>query len=169
MIKETTIKNILKQCSVIAEMSRCKRRQFGAIITTQEGVKISDGYNGSIRGSLNCGEGVPCGKDLMGEAHFSSYRWCASVHAEVNAVLNTSRNGVGVPLRGCSLFLNSKEDGDCSMPCQWCRRVIVQVGITDVYYVDENLEIQHDKVFPLYIDHENEWMEQRCLKALECD
>ena len=162
-MKEGTIRNLLKQCSVIAEMSRCKRRRFGAIITTPEGVKVSDGYNGSIRGALNCGEDVPCGKDLMREASFSSYHHCAAVHAEINAIINTSRNGVGVSLKGCMIFLNTTEDSTipCSRPCQWCRRAIVQAGITDVYYLDENEEIKHDKVYPLYIILENDWMKNR--------
>ena len=83
-MKRKRIANILKQCQVIAENSACSRRKFGAIITTSDGVILSSGYNGSIRGALNCGDEVCCLKDIKKEDHYSSYEFCPAVHAWIS-------------------------------------------------------------------------------------
>ena len=92
-MRKDKVENQLKLCRVLAENSRCLRRRFGARITTAEGVLISEGYNGTIRGAFNCGTDVPCAKNALDKKHDSQYDVCGSVHAEVNAILNASRNG----------------------------------------------------------------------------
>lgn len=156
-LKIERIENLLEQCAVIAKMSKCTRRKFGAIITTPEGVKISDGYNGTVRGAWNCGKDVLCIKDVKQEPHYTSYVYCPAVHAERNAIFNAARNGIGVPLMGCYLFLNSSEVGKCQRPCQECRRAIVQAGIKFVVFKDENDNICVDSVSE-YVKMENDWM-----------
>ena len=137
-MKEKKIKNILKQCQVIAENSYCLRRKFGAIITTPEGVHISGGYNGSVRGAKNCGEDGVCGKDHHDAPHDTAYEVCGAVHAEVNAILNVARSGSGIPLKEAILFLNSAKDGHAGRPCRNCRRNIINAGIRYVYFYNKN-------------------------------
>lgn len=150
------IENILEQCRVVAKNSKCSRRKFGAIITTPDFVQLSNGYNGTIRGALNCGEkDILCLKDLMNEPHYKSYVFCPAVHAEENAVINAARNGISI--KGGILFLNSTEDGHCERPCQRCQRTVVNAGITECYFVDKNKEIRHENI-SLWIYLENEWM-----------
>jgi len=157
-MREDKVESLLDECRVIAKRSKCARRKFGAIITDHNGVHLSDGYNGSIRGAYNCGVDVPCGKDLMNEPHYSSYVYCAAIHAEVNSILNAARKGIAV--EGCTLFLNSSEDGKCSRPCRNCRRNIVNVGIIDVYWKNNEGETIHEYT-STWIEEENKWMEGR--------
>ena len=157
-IKKEIIDSFLEQCQVVAKRSKCARRQFGAILTTEDGVHLSDGYNGSARGTLNCGRDLPCGKDLMNEPHQTSYAYCAAVHAEQNAIINAARNGVAT--KGSILFLNSKEDGDCSRPCNMCMRGIINAGITDIYYKDNKGTVRHEKTSML-VKRQNDWMKER--------
>ena len=128
-MKTTRIENILKQCDVVAELSRCRRRKFGAIITDSKGVILSQGYNGSARGSLNCGEDIPCIKDLYDAEHNKSYNYCSAVHAEENAIINAARGGVSV--EGGTLFLGGNSGG---RPCQRCARTIINAGLSRVVY-----------------------------------
>jgi len=128
-MKETRIENILKQCDVVAELSKCLRKKFGAIITDSEGVILSQGYNGSARGVLNCGEDIPCIKDLYDAPHYSSYNYCSAVHAEENAIINAARGGVSI--KGGILFLGGNSGG---RPCQRCARTIINAGLRRIVY-----------------------------------
>ena len=157
-MKMEMIESFLEQCQVVAKRSKCARRQFGAIISSEDGVHLSDGYNGSARGALNCGKDVPCGKDLMNEPSYTSYEYCAAVHAEENAIINAARNGVAI--KGGVMFLNSAKDGDCERPCYKCQRAIINAGITDIYYKNKTGQVKHDKVSML-VQLQNEWMKQR--------
>jgi len=157
-MKQEVIESFLEQCRVVAKRSKCQRRKFGAIIASEDGVHLSDGYNGSARGALNCGEDTPCGKDLMNEPHYTSYEYCAAVHAEENAIINAARNGVAI--KGGVLFLNSSKDGDCERPCYKCQRAIINAGITDIYYKDKVGNIKHERASFL-VHLQNEWMKAR--------
>jgi len=160
-MKEERIKNILKMCVVVAENSKCTRRKFGAVLTNQDGVQLSGGYNGSVRGSLNCGDEIACLKDKKNEASYQSYNYCPAVHAEVNAILNAAR--IGVSVVGSILFLNSspvgsRSDMGCERPCLGCRRVIINSGVKEIYFVDKEGTIIHELISS-WIPMENRWME----------
>lgn len=161
---EEKVKGFLAVARTIAENSKCARRKFGAVITSQDRVIKSTGYNGSARGALNCGKEIQCLKDLMDEPHYTSYNYCPAVHAEENAIINAAREGTSV--KGCSLFLNSSYDGDCQSPCQRCRRTIINAGITDCYYLDEDKNIVHAEVAS-WVKTENEWMQEQLIKGKE--
>lgn len=165
-MKNEIIENFLEQCRVVSKRSKCARRQFGAIIASPDGVHLSDGYNGSARGTLNCGKDVPCGKNLMNEPSYTSYEYCAAVHAEENAIINAARNGVAV--KGAVLFLNSAKDGDCTRPCYKCQRAIINAGITDIYYKDSERRIHHEEISML-VHLQNEWMKARGVDIAKYD
>lgn len=129
--KQDKIENLLKQCRVIAENSKCSRKQFGAILVKADGVAISAGYNGSPRGTYNCGKEIECLKDLYDEAHYVSYDHCPAVHAELNAVINAAR--IGVPTVGTYLFLNSADDKSAGEPCIRCKRDLLNAGVEGAY------------------------------------
>lgn len=157
-MKDALIESLLEECRVIAKRSKCKRRKFGAIITNKNGVHLSNGYNGSVRGAFNCGTEVPCGKDLMKEAPYTSYVSCAGVHAEVNAILNAARTGTAI--KDAVIFLNSSEDGRCELPCRNCRRTIINAGISLIYWKNKNNNTSYMKV-KAWIPEENSWMLMR--------
>ncbi len=85
----------MKIAKTVAERSPCTRRKFGAIIVKDDAI-LSTGYKGSARGTKNCGEDVPCLKDLYGEKPYERHTYCPTVHAEVNAVINAARQGVSI-------------------------------------------------------------------------
>lgn len=147
----------------IARRSPCTRRKFGAIIVKDDCI-ISTGYNGSVRGSLNCGIDCVCLKDINNEASIKSYDHCPAVHGEMNSIINAARRGVSV--EGATMFLDvifgsvTKRE----RPCFLCRRFMIQAGIKDIYYYNQNMEVVHEEVSD-YVKMENEWIaEQKLFK-----
>src|SRR5574343_1393048 len=81
----------LKIARVVLERSSCLRRKYGCIITKNDMV-ISSGYNGSPRGGINCTDLGLCSKNIHGIDHGVGYEeFCHSVHAEMNAIIHSSR------------------------------------------------------------------------------
>ena len=158
MMNKERIENFLEKASVVAKLSKCSRRQFGAIIASHDGVQLSDGYNGSARGTYNCGVDIECIKDVWDDPHSITYERCPAIHAEENSIINAARKGIAV--EGGMMFLNSVTSKDCGRPCFKCRRRIMNVGITDVFYYKDG-ELKHDKVAPLYKLLENKWMQDK--------
>lgn len=153
------IMNILEQCKVVGKNSKCTRAQFGAIIM-KDGVTVGTGYNGSARGVLNCGEDVPCLKDLHNERHHSSYDYCPAVHAEENAIINSNRED----RIGATLFL-AEANGRGGRPCIRCRRMIVNAQIKDVYYLDEDGQLVYVNTFEWIIE-DSKWMRDKLKKEV---
>lgn len=141
----------------VAMMSPCSRRKFGAIIV-KDGAIVSTGYNGSPRGTKNCGIDVPCLKNLYNEEAYKSYIYCPAVHAEQNAVINAARSGVSV--LGGTLYLASLDAGDCERPCHRCRRMIINAGLKDCFYLDKREKLIHEFISS-WVDIENMWMEEK--------
>ncbi len=142
----------------VAKRSPCLRRKFGAILVRNDSI-LSSGYNGSVRGSYNCGDEIPCLKNIKKEESYKSYEFCPAIHGEVNAILNAARNGVSV--LGATLYLSvvgvEFKHGD--RPCRNCRRVLINVGIKDVWFYNKKLKLVHENVLD-WIKLENEWMDE---------
>jgi dCMP deaminase len=152
------IENILEQCSVIGKNSKCSRKKFGAIITTVDGVPLSSGWNGTIRGSFNCGTDVKCIKDLFDVPSYQGYEMCPAIHAEENAVINAAREGVSV--KGGIMFIAASNPAIMGMPCQHCKRTILNAGIEGVFYRDksgETIMLTNRDI----VREENRWMEEQ--------
>ena len=99
----------------VATRSTCPRKNVGAVIVRDKTI-LSTGYNGSIRGASHCTESG-C---LMENNHC-----IRTVHAEANALVQAARHGVRL------------EDGEVyvtASPCFNCFKLIVNAGITTVYY-----------------------------------
>jgi dCMP deaminase len=94
--------------------SYCTRNQVGAVIVKGDNI-ISYGYNGTISGMENyCDD-----KDGSTKKEV--------LHAESNAIAK------------CSRSVNSSEGATlyCTLsPCFDCAKMIIQAGITEVYYKD---------------------------------
>jgi dCMP deaminase len=116
----------------VAKRSTCLRRKFGAIITKDD-VIVSTGYNGSTRGVINCSE-IGCLKDEVNAPEYSDYEFCIAVHAEENAVINAARNGSSTLSGTMYIYGEYTKDGSLteSIPCERCRRVIINAGIRTV-------------------------------------
>ena len=105
----------LKMDTEWAKLSYCKRKKVGAIIVKDRTI-ISDGYNGTPSGFDNCCE------DENGDTH-----WYV-LHAEANAILKLASSAQSA--KGATLYITLS-------PCKECSKLIVQSGITKVYYINE--------------------------------
>ena len=95
-----------------AKLSYCKRKQVGAIIVKDKMI-ISDGYNGTPSGFVNC-----CENDA-GET-----QWYV-LHAEANAILKVASSTQSC--KGATLYITLS-------PCKECSKLILQAGIIRVVY-----------------------------------
>ncbi len=99
----------------IGAWSKERGRRFGAVIVGPDREVRSMGYNGIPRGV----------EDDLEERHAvtggAKYLWAA--HAETNAIFNAAR--VGVPLKGCAIYVPL-------FPCADCAKAIIQSGIVEL-------------------------------------
>lgn len=135
----------------VAKRSPCSRRKFGAVIVKDDSI-VSTGYNGTIRGALNCGIDIPCIKDIAKEPAYLTYDYCPSVHAEENACLIAGKEHAA----GGTLYL-APIMGKGDLPCFRCRRAIRQVGLKKVVYIDEEGNVKEVDVAS-FVELENQWM-----------
>lgn len=102
--------------------SKDRGRRFGAVVIGPDREVRAMGYNGLPRGV----------DDEVEERHSrengEKYIWVA--HAEANAIFNAAR--VGVPLKGCALYVPL-------FPCADCAKAIIQSGIAEVVTYEPDL------------------------------
>jgi len=124
-MKAKHIKIRAAQCDLIASASPCSRRKVGALIIepTSNSI-ISEGYNGTPRGSdkFLCG-GSTCHR-TTNAIKSGTQNDVGCHHAEINAILNAAR--IGVSTQDSWLFTN------CD-PCLMCAKSIHHAGISKVY------------------------------------
>lgn len=101
----------------IATWSKDRSRQTACVIVGPDREIRSTGYNGFPRGV----------DDSVDERHQrpAKYKW--TEHAERNAIYNAA--AIGIPLRGCRMYL-------AWYPCADCARAIIQARIATVVCVE---------------------------------
>ena len=161
MMRMSKIENYMEQARIIAMRSPCSRRKFGAIIV-RNGSVVGSGYNGSAKGCLNCGEDIPCLKDLYREDHYSSYKYCPAVHAEDNAISATGWERT----RGGTMFLAPADDGMGYPPCHHCRAKIINAELEGIWYKDQDESLKYLSGIELR-KIEDEWMMKTMESAKE--
>ena len=112
------------QVEVLAKLSRCCRRQFGAMIIDPKRLQVlTDGYNGPPRGSKGdlCG-GATCDRTTKC-VESGTHPDIGCFHAEQNAILNAANRGTA--LADSWLFVQGE-------PCIGCARNIYHAGIAGV-------------------------------------
>ena len=105
-------KAYLRMAREWGKLSRCKRKQVGAIIVKDRMI-ISDGYNGT-----------PSGFDNACEDKDGITKWYV-LHAEANAILKVAASTQSC--RGATLYITLS-------PCRECSKLIHQSGIVRVVY-----------------------------------
>ena len=107
-------------------LSTCGRLKVGAVITKNNRI-ISTGYNGVPSGLQHCCEihkgidfSIPENNDM--HKQFSAQY---ELHAEQNAIVEAAKNGIA--LNGSILYTTVE-------PCDYCRKLIAQSGIKNVFY-----------------------------------
>ncbi len=100
---------------VVATRSTCPRKYVGAVIVRNRTI-LSTGYNGSIRGMPHCTE----------VGHMMESGHCvATIHAEVNAIIQAAKNGVTID--GADIYVTAS-------PCWNCFKQIANAGIGRIVY-----------------------------------
>jgi dCMP deaminase len=108
----------LVQAKIIALRSSCPRLTVGCVIVRNKRT-IAGGYNGSIRGDVHC---------IDEGCKIRDNHCIRSIHAEANAILQCAK--LGVPTDGAHLYATH-------FPCLNCAKLIIQAGITRVYYGED--------------------------------
>ena len=109
-----------------AHKSHCVKIKVGSVLTKDTRI-VSLGYNGPPAGTHNCDEEWPdvgCPRDSKGSCSLA-------LHAEQNAILYASKNGV--PIEGCTIYVTLS-------PCLPCARIIFTMGIKKVIYLNSYAE-----------------------------
>lgn len=100
---------------VVSSRATCQRKYVGAVIVRDRTI-LSTGYNGSIRGMPHCAE----------SGHMMEDNHCvATIHAEMNAVIQAARNGVRI--EGATIYITAS-------PCWSCFKALANAGITRICY-----------------------------------
>lgn len=105
----------LKMAQEWAQLSHCERKKVGALIVKDRMI-ISDGFNGTPTGFEN-----PC------EDEQNYTKWYV-LHAEANAITKVASSPASA--HGATLYITLS-------PCKECSKLIHQVGITKVIYMNE--------------------------------
>lgn len=99
-----------------AKRSKDPSTQVGAVIVSVEHRVVGIGYNGFPNGCSD--DEFPWGR----EGDFGQTKYPFVVHAELNAILNSTQN-----LKGCSIYVSL-------FPCNECAKAIIQSGIARIVY-----------------------------------
>jgi dCMP deaminase len=99
----------------VSTMATCPRLHVGAVIVKDRNI-LATGYNGSAAGFPHCDD-VGC---KLVENHC-----IATVHAEVNAILQAAKNGAS--LKHSHIYVTHS-------PCINCLKCIINAGISSITY-----------------------------------
>lgn len=117
----------VKIAEAVSLKSKCLKKHYGAVLVNNDQI-ISTGYNGPPRGEPHC---KVCTK-VCSNKDESAYTSCASVHAEMNAIISASRQ----EMLGSTLYLAgwdvNTERFIAAEPCEICLRLIKNAGINKV-------------------------------------
>ena len=112
-----------------AMRSKDPNTQVGACIVSQENKILSMGYNGFPNGCDD--DAFPWNRD--GDLEDSKYAYVT--HSELNAILNYR----GGNLEGTKIYVTL-------FPCNECAKAIIQAGIKELVYADDNYDKTPAKV-----------------------
>lgn len=136
--------NIAQECT---KRGTCLRRNYGAVIVKNDEI-ISTGYTGSPRGRINCIDEGNCLREEMEIPSGERYEICRSVHAEMNACIHASRRDMtGATMYLCGIVAATGEIYRDTIPCELCKRVIINAGIDKVVIRrdDQNYDVYYSK------------------------
>ena len=124
----------LKIAEAVMARSTCLRRQYGSVIVKNDEI-IATGYNGAPRDEENCCDIGYCWRKEHNIPRYEDYSRCKSVHSEANAIISASRRD----MQGATLYLASSEPN--AEPCDMCRRLIKNAGISKVVTREKTMEV----------------------------
>lgn len=104
-----------------AKLSYAQRRQVGCVIVKDKQL-VSFGYNGTPKGFDNCCEST------VGDIKESVITKREVLHAESNAITKLAKS---------TMSSNEAELYTTTCPCFECAKLIIQAGISKVYYCED--------------------------------
>lgn len=110
---------------LVATRSTCLRRHVGAILVKDKRI-LASGYNGAPSGLRHCEE-VGCLRANTSVPSGERHELCRGLHAEQNLILQAAYHGISI--RDAILYCTNK-------PCVICTKMIINAGITKIYYED---------------------------------
>ena len=116
-------RHFLNMALLNAAMSKDPSTKVGSLIVGPDREIRSAGFNGFPRGI----------KDTEERLNDRDAKLKLVVHAEMNAVLNAAR--VGIPCKGCTLYLAATDGGGSvwgGPPCVRCTVEVIQAGIVEI-------------------------------------
>ena len=102
-----------------AKRSKDPGTQVGACIVTPDKRIVGVGYNGLPAGCSD--DEFPWDRD----GDFLNSKYAYVCHAELNAILNSTKN-----LKGCTIYVDL-------FPCNECAKSIIQSGISEIVYLSD--------------------------------
>ncbi|MGL4653580.1 MAG: deoxycytidylate deaminase [Cetobacterium sp.] len=102
-----------------AKRSKDPGTQVGACIVTPDKRIVGVGYNGLPAGCSD--DEFPWNRD----GDFLTSKYAYVCHAELNAILNSTKN-----LKGCTIYVDL-------FPCNECAKSIIQSGISEIVYLSD--------------------------------
>jgi len=122
----------LKVAFDCALRSTCLRRKYGAIIVDENGYIISTGYNGAPRGVTDCHDLKSCWRETHNIPSGENYEKCMSVHAEMNALLQSGKFAKGGVMYIAGYDVKSKNTPSNMMPCSLCTKLLINSQVKEV-------------------------------------
>jgi len=112
-----------------AKLSYAERRKVGCVIVKDKQL-ISFGYNGMPHGFENtCEELIPCSDGCTCDCDMTTTATRREVlHAESNAIMKVAKSTMSCD--GAELYTTT-------CPCFDCAKLIIQAGISKVYYSED--------------------------------
>jgi dCMP deaminase len=110
---------------LVATRSTCLRRHVGAILVKDKRI-LASGYNGAPSGLRHCEE-VGCLRANSSIPSGERHELCRGLHAEQNLILQAAYHGISI--KDAILYCTNK-------PCVICTKMIINAGITKIYYED---------------------------------
>lgn len=133
MKRVSKINYYLDIAEAVSTRSTCILKKYGCIIVKNDEI-ISTGYSGAPRGRANCIDlGYCTKKKIFPNVRHAGYDACRSVHAEQNAIISASRRDmINSSLYLVGVLKNGLYEEEAA-PCQMCRKMIINCGISTVY------------------------------------
>jgi dCMP deaminase len=133
----------------VAERSTCNRAKVGAVIVRDRNI-LATGYNGAPAGMPHCTDAgclIYESRTPNGDIEENCFR---TIHAEINAIAQAAKNGSSI--KDSAIYITHT-------PCIHCLKVLVNTGITRVYYetpyklhtseeILRNTQVQMEKIEP---------------------
>ncbi len=109
----------------VATRSTCTRRSVGAVIVKDKHI-LATGYNGAPRGIAHCFD-TGCLRTKLNIPSGQRHELCVALHAEQNAIIQAAYHGIAIA--GSEIYCTTH-------PCSICAKMIINAGITRIYYVE---------------------------------